>query len=90
MQGVEATLFATLMSILNGGAFTGSALGSALTAALGVTADDFRMLWVLVALCTLSSLLPLPLLWLVPDASGAEEAARVVDERAAAAEEHRL
>ncbi|KAK9843802.1 hypothetical protein WJX81_006900 [Elliptochloris bilobata] len=89
-EGVEATLFATLMSILNGGAFTGSALGSALTAALGVTADDFRLLWVLVAVCTLSSLLPLPLLWLVPDASGAEEAARVVDERAAAAEEHRL
>ena len=65
-QGVEATLFATLMSILNGGAFAGSALGSALTAALGVTADDFRLLWVLVAVCQLSSLLPLPLLWCGP------------------------
>ncbi len=31
VQGVEATLFATLMSILNGGAFLGSAFGSALT-----------------------------------------------------------
>lgn len=30
-EGVEATLFATLMSILNGGAFLGSALGSLLT-----------------------------------------------------------
>lgn len=65
-QGVEATLFATLMSILNGGAFAGSALGSALTAALGVTADDFRLLWVLIAVCQLSSLLPLPLLWCEP------------------------
>ena len=63
---MEATLFATLMSILNGGAFAGSALGSALTAALGVTADDFRLLWVLVAVCQLSSLLPLPLLWCRP------------------------
>ena len=32
-EGVEATLFATLMSILNGGAFLGSAFGSALTKA---------------------------------------------------------
>lgn len=30
-EGVEATLFATLMSILNGGAFLGSAFGSVLT-----------------------------------------------------------
>ena len=44
MQGVEATLFATLMSILNGGAFVGSALGSGLTAAFGVTATDFTRL----------------------------------------------
>ncbi len=36
-QGVEATLFATLMSLLNSGTFVGSALGSALTAWLGVT-----------------------------------------------------
>jgi hypothetical protein len=43
-QGVEATLFATLMSILNGGAFTGSALGSGLTAMFGVTATDFKLL----------------------------------------------
>lgn len=43
-QGVEATLFATLMSILNGGAFMGSALGSGLTAAFGVTATDFKLL----------------------------------------------
>lgn len=41
---MEATLFATLMSILNGGAFVGSALGSGLTAAFGVTATDFTRL----------------------------------------------
>ncbi len=38
-EGVEATLFATLMSVLNGGASLGSALGAGLTQALGVTSD---------------------------------------------------
>ncbi|KAL4451496.1 hypothetical protein ABPG75_007158 [Micractinium tetrahymenae] len=66
-EGVEATLFATLMSILNSGMFAGSALGSALTAALGVTADKYDNLALLVTLCTLSTLLPLPLLRLLPE-----------------------
>ena len=49
VQGVEATLFATLMSILNGGSFAGSALGSGLTAAFGVTATNFTLLGPLIA-----------------------------------------
>ena len=56
-QGVEATLFATLMSILNGGSFAGSALGSGLTAAFGVTATNFTLLAPLIAV---SMLLPEP------------------------------
>jgi uncharacterized membrane protein YgcG len=66
MTGVEATLFATLMSILNGGSFVGSALGAGLTATLGVTSDNFDQLFTLVALCTLSTLLPAPFLNLLP------------------------
>ncbi|KAI7846290.1 hypothetical protein COHA_000218 [Chlorella ohadii] len=66
-EGVEATLFATLMSLLNSGTFVGSALGSALTAWLGVTSDNFDNLAPLVVICTLSALLPLPLLRLLPD-----------------------
>lgn len=66
-QGVEATLFATLMSINNSGMFVGNALGSALTAALGVTADNYDNLALLITLCTLSALLPLPLLRLLPE-----------------------
>ena len=54
-QGVEATLFATLMSILNGGSFAGSALGSGLTAAFGVTATNFTLLAPLIAVAS-----PLP------------------------------
>lgn len=65
-KGVEATLFATLMSLMNAGGFTSSALGAGLTSALGVTASNFDNLAMLVAICNLSSLLPLPLLRLVP------------------------
>lgn len=67
-EGVEATLFATLMSILNGGSISGSFLGSLLTAQLGVTATSFDNLALLVTICSLGALLPLPLLsWLPPD-----------------------
>ena len=72
-QGVEATLFATLMSILNGGAFTGSALGAVLTKSFGVTSEDFTNLAPLVTVCTLSSLLPLPLLKMLPVGSPSEQ-----------------
>eukprot|EP00891_Asterochloris_glomerata_P007327 jgi/Astpho2/7327/fgenesh1_pg.00113_%23_115_t len=72
-EGVEATLFATLMSILNGGAMTGSALGALLTKAFGITATDLHNLAALVFLCNLSSLLPLPLLRLLPEGSTREQ-----------------
>lgn len=65
-EGVEATLFATLMSILNGGSFVGGALGAGLTHLLGVTSDNFSNLFTLVALCTVSTLLPAPFLGLLP------------------------
>ncbi|GAX83178.1 hypothetical protein CEUSTIGMA_g10604.t1 [Chlamydomonas eustigma] len=64
--GVEATLFATLMSLINGAESLGDALGSALTAALGVTASNFNNLFLLCALCIASGLLPAPLLLLLP------------------------
>lgn len=73
MQGVEATLFATLMSILNFGSFAGTFSGGLLTTWFGVTATSFDNLAALVTVATLSSLLPLPLLRLVPDTSPSEE-----------------
>ena len=72
-QGVEATLFATLMSVLNGGAFAGSTLGALLTKSFGVTSEDFTHLAPLVTVCTLSSLLPLPLLRLLPQGSTTDQ-----------------
>lgn len=65
-QGMEATLFATLMSISNGGSVVGGLMGAGLTQVFGVTKDRFDNLTVLIILCNLSSLLPLPLLGLLP------------------------
>lgn len=65
-EGVEATLFATLMSISNAGSVLGGLMGAGLTQLLGVTKDSFDNLAFLIILCNLSSLLPLPLLCLLP------------------------
>lgn len=78
-EGVEATLFALLMSVLNGGGVTGGAAGALLTQKLGVTGDDFNNLALLLVICNASSLLPLPLLGLVPTE---EEIARASKKRA--------
>ncbi|CAL1411319.1 unnamed protein product [Linum trigynum] len=66
-EGMEATLFATLMSISNAGSVLGGLVGAFLTQSFGVTRDSFDNLAVLVILCNLSSLLPLPLLGLLPN-----------------------
>ncbi|KAK3190074.1 hypothetical protein Dsin_029635 [Dipteronia sinensis] len=65
-EGMEATLFATLMSISNGGSVLGGLIGAGLTQVFGVTKDSFDNLATLIILCNLSSLLPLPLLGLLP------------------------
>ncbi|KAF8713525.1 hypothetical protein HU200_028208 [Digitaria exilis] len=68
--GMEATLFATLMSISNAGSVTGGLVGAGLTRIFGVTRDTFGNLPLLIVVCNLSSLLPLPLLGLLPEESG--------------------
>ncbi|KAF2284234.1 hypothetical protein GH714_020013 [Hevea brasiliensis] len=65
-EGMEATLFATLMSISNGGSVLGGLIGAGLTQLFGVTKDSFDNLAFLIILCNLTSLLPLPLLGLLP------------------------
>ncbi|OWM69820.1 hypothetical protein CDL15_Pgr025669 [Punica granatum] len=73
-EGMEATLFATLMSISNGGSVLGGLIGAGLTQLFGVTKDTFDNLTFLIVLCNLSSLLPLPLLGLLPQDSEDEDA----------------
>ncbi|KAE8663469.1 Folate-biopterin transporter 1 [Hibiscus syriacus] len=65
-EGMEATLFATLMSVSNGGNVLGGLIGAGLTKAFGITRDRFDNLATLIILCNLTSLLPLPLLRLLP------------------------
>ncbi|NES81835.1 MAG: folate/biopterin family MFS transporter, partial [Moorea sp. SIO2B7] len=63
--GVEATLFALLMSIWNLSGLVSHELGALLTHLLEVTETNFENLWLLVLITNLSTLLPLPLLsWL--------------------------
>ncbi|GAB4299060.1 MAG: folate/biopterin family MFS transporter [Oscillatoriaceae cyanobacterium] len=67
--GVEATLFALLMSVMNLAAIASHELGALLTHFLGVTETNFDNLWLLVTISNLSTLLPLPLLRWLPAAN---------------------
>jgi len=63
--GVEATLFALLMSVFNVAGAVSQEFGALLTHWLGVTNTNFDRLWLLVLITNLSTLLPLPFLnWL--------------------------
>lgn len=57
--GVEAVLFATLMSINNGAGAIGTEIGALLTKVLGVTETNFDNLALLTIICNVSSLYPL-------------------------------
>ena len=64
-EGVEATLFALLMSIYNLAGLLSHEVGALLTHLLGVTETNFEHLWLLIVITNLSTLLPLPFLkWL--------------------------
>lgn len=71
--GVEATLFALLMSIVNLAGLVSHELGAILTHWLGVTETNFDHLWQLVLITNLTTLLPLPLLPLLPATSSQGE-----------------
>jgi folate/biopterin transporter len=66
-KGIEATLFALVMSAINVSALISYQLGAVLTYLLGVTEQNFTNLWLLVLISNLSSLLPLPLVKWLPE-----------------------
>ena len=72
-KGVEATLFALLMSIWNLSGLLSHELGALLTAWLGVTETNFDKLWLLVIITNLSTLLPLPFLGWLPSGDPQKE-----------------
>ena len=67
--GVEATLFAVLMSVTNLAGIISYEGGAILTHWLGITDRNFDNLWLLVVIANLSTLLPLPFLNWLPAAS---------------------
>lgn len=67
--GVEATLFALLMSVVNLAGLVSYELGAVLTHWLGISETNFDKLWLLVLITNLSTLLPLTFLGWLPEAS---------------------
>ena len=63
--GVEATLFAVLMSVSNLAGMVSYEVGAIIMHWLGITESNFELLWLLVIITNLSTLLPLPFIrWL--------------------------
>jgi len=65
-SGVEATLFALLMSVYNLGGVLSQQLGAVLTDWLGITQTNFDNLWLLVVIANASTLVPLLFLGWLP------------------------
>lgn len=66
-EGMEATLYASLMSVNNFAAGCGGMLGGLMTKLFGITSTNFDHLAPLLLTCNLLSLVPLPLVRWVPD-----------------------
>ncbi|WP_083626799.1 folate/biopterin family MFS transporter [Planktothrix serta] len=71
--GVEATLFALLMSVSNLAGLISYELGALLTHWFGITEKNFNQLWLLVIVTNLSTLFPLPLIHWLPNSSAESE-----------------
>ena len=71
--GVEATLFALVMSVFNLGGLISHELGAILTHLFGVTETQFDNLWLLMLITNLSTLLALPLVRWLPNTSADAE-----------------
>jgi folate/biopterin transporter len=65
--GIEATLFAMLMSVLNLSGLVSKEGGAILTHLLGVTDTNFDQLWLLVLITNLGSVIPLVFIKLLPN-----------------------
>ncbi|KAB8318959.1 folate/biopterin family MFS transporter [Tolypothrix campylonemoides VB511288] len=72
-KGIEATLFALLMSVTNLAGLVSHQLGAGLMYLLGITATNFDSLWLLVIITNLSTLLPLLFINWLPAADSQTE-----------------
>ncbi|EKX50578.1 hypothetical protein GUITHDRAFT_103804 [Guillardia theta CCMP2712] len=65
-EGMEATMYALIMSINNLGGVLGSQLGALITMWLGVSSSNLDHFWLLVTICNVSSLVPLVFINWIP------------------------
>lgn len=65
--GIEATFFALIMSIFNLGGTVSYWLGSMMMKWLGITENQFDLLWLLIIITNLSSLIPIFFINWLPD-----------------------
>jgi folate/biopterin transporter len=75
--GIEATMFAILMSVCNLAGILSHESGALLTHWMGITDTQFERLWLLVTITNLATLLPLPLLHWLPETAPIPEDAKV-------------
>jgi len=68
-RGLEAAVYASVISVSNAGGMTSRLLGAGLARMFGIAMHDFRNLWALSLSCTVLSLTPLALLRWLPDTS---------------------
>lgn len=68
-EGVEATLYASLMSLNNAAVGVADMLGALMMKLFGITSSNFVYLSALLVTCNVLSLVPLPLIGWVPDES---------------------
>ncbi|MCT7951380.1 folate/biopterin family MFS transporter [Ancylothrix sp. C2] len=73
--GVEATLFALLMSVTNLAGLLSYEFGAVMMHWLGINEHNFDKLWLLVMITNFSTLLPLPFINWLPDSSANGEGA---------------
>mmetsp|Transcript_206 Transcript_206/g.418 ORF Transcript_206/g.418 Transcript_206/m.418 type:complete len:531 (-) Transcript_206:223-1815(-) len=66
-KGIEGTLYAFLMSISNGSALSAQYWGSFAMWSVGVTAENFNNLWLLILICALSTPVPLIFIGCIPN-----------------------
>ncbi|PHJ23380.1 integral membrane protein [Cystoisospora suis] len=65
--GLESTIYSFLLSAYNLGLGLGSLLSAGLTAAYGISATNFTNLTSLIIVCAATNLIPVCLIWMVPD-----------------------
>jgi folate/biopterin transporter len=73
-SGIEATVFALLMSISNLAGILSHETGAMIMHWLGIQEEQFQALWILIVISNLTTLLPLPLLRWLPDADSSPTA----------------